>query len=124
MMDHIAVKATERHIRRLYRKTEDLAGSRRRRSARGVRGERRHPQDLMNWPTKASLRSRPTYSGVRSRALTSALPPSPTGNTVFAFIKPMTETPAPETLRTPATSWPICRGALAGLRSSAIASAG
>ena len=60
----------------------------------------------------------------RSRALTSALPPSPTGNTVFASIKPMTETPAPETLRTPPTLWPSCWNAAARLPYSAIASAG
>jgi dienelactone hydrolase len=63
-------------------------------------------------------------SGVRSQRSTSASPPSPTGNTAFAFIRPMTETPAPEMLRTPPTSWPSYRSVSAGLPSSAIASAG
>jgi dienelactone hydrolase len=66
----------------------------------------------------------PDYSGGRSRASTSASPPSPTGNTAFASIKPMTGTQAPRTLRTPPPSWPNCRRASAELPSSAIASAG
>ena len=77
-----------------------------------------------NWQSKALSRSRPIYSGVRSRASTSASPPRPTGNTAFAFIKPMTETPAPEMLRTPSTLWPNCPSARARLPSWAIASAG
>jgi hypothetical protein len=76
-----------------------------------------------NWRNKASLRSRRTYSGVRSRASTSASPPRPTGNTAFVSIRPMTETPAPGTLRTRSMPWPTSRGALAGLPSSATASA-
>jgi dienelactone hydrolase len=73
---------------------------------------------------KASLRSRPTYSGVRSRSSISASPPSPTGNTAFDTIRPMTETSAPGTLRILPTLWSSCRNALARLPSSAIASAG
>jgi dienelactone hydrolase len=38
-------------------------------------------------------------------------------------LKPMIETPAPRTLRTPLTSWPSCRSASAALPSSGIASA-
>jgi dienelactone hydrolase len=48
----------------------------------------------------------------QERALISALPPSQTGNTVFASTKPMTGTPAPWTLRTPPTSCPSCRTAV------------
>ena len=48
--------------------------------------------------------------------------PSPTGNTVFAFIKLMTETPAPRTSRTPLTLWPSCPTAPARSPSWAIAS--
>jgi dienelactone hydrolase len=41
----------------------------------------------------------------------------------FVFIRPMTETPVPKTLRTPSTPWRSCRGAQTGWPSSVIASA-
>src|SRR5579862_5083562 len=51
-------------------------------------GERRHPQDLRRTGrTRLSLRLRLTYSGVRSRALTSASPPTPTSTTAFGSIQ-------------------------------------
>ena len=52
----------------------------------------------------------------------SASPPKRTGSTAFVSIRPMTETPAPGTLRTPLTLWPSCPSAPARSRSSVSAS--
>src|ERR1700736_2061173 len=52
---------------------------------------------------KASLRSRQTCSGCRSRASTLMLPPRPTGNTAFVCTELMTVARAPRTSMTPST---------------------
>ena len=73
MHNRIIVKGRRRRVRRLYREAGRIARSRRHRSTGTVRGERRHPRDIAtSWPNKASSRSRRTYSGVKSRASTSA----------------------------------------------------
>ena len=119
MKDRITIEGRDGTFGAYIARPETIAGSSRRRSARGVRGERRHSQDTAtNWPSKASSRSRQTYSGVRSRASTSASLQSRTGSTAFASIKPMTGTPAPGTLRTPANAvakLPECTGKVAVL---------
>jgi hypothetical protein len=76
-----------------------------------------------NWQSKVLSRSRPIYSGVRSRALTLTSRRRLTGSTAFAFIKRMIVTLASSILETPWTLWPKCLSARARLPSRATVSA-
>ena len=69
MKDHITIEGHDGTFAALYRKTEDLAGSRHCRSAGAVRGERRHPQALRRTgPTRLPCgRARPVLAAGAGR---------------------------------------------------------
>jgi len=90
---------------------------------RGVRGEHRHSQACENSTRHKALAVAPDYSGVRSRAATSASTSSRLANTgVFDSLRLLTEPPVQGTLRTPQRRAKLSGFALARLQSSATAS--